>query len=45
MFKLIDIETGKMLKKAKHVYNLFDYIDTLIASGKYKTKQLKVILK
>ena len=45
MFRLIDNKTGKELKRAKHVYNLFDYIDNLILSGKYTADQLKVIIK
>lgn len=43
MYKLIDIKTLQVLKKAKRVYNLFATIDALIASGKYDARQLKVI--
>lgn len=43
MFKLIDVKTNKVLKRAKHAFNLFEYMDQLIANG-YDSKLLKIIL-
>ena len=42
MFKLIDIETGKIIKRAKHVYTLIEFIDKLIAYGN-NPRRYKVI--
>ena len=45
MFALIDIKTGVTLKKAKKAYNLFNYMDQLVADRKYDARQLKIIIK